>query len=302
MSLALSTLNLAKTYSNKLEALKGINLRVEKGDFFALLGSNGAGKTTAIGIIAGLLKRTSGEVLINGLDQKLHTNEVKKMIGLMPQEFNFNPHEPNMEILINQAGYFGIPRNDAKIQAEVLLKKMELWDRRFDVAQSLSGGMKRRLMLARALMHKPSILILDEPTAGVDVEIRQSMWHYLTQLNKEGMTIILTTHYLEEAESLCRNIAILNNGVLVEQSNMKKLLSKAKKQVIILDTVEKLNSNIKINDCDCKLIDDYTLQVALGDGTSISDVVSSLSAKNIHVSHLRSSQNRLEGLFLSLTS
>ncbi|MBT5984291.1 MAG: ABC transporter ATP-binding protein [Thiotrichales bacterium] len=302
MSLALSTLNLAKTYSNKLEALKGINLKVEKGDFFALLGSNGAGKTTAIGIIAGLLKRTSGEVLINGLDQKLHTNEVKKMIGLMPQEFNFNPHEPNMEILINQAGYFGIPRNDAKIQAEVLLKKMELWDRRFDVAQSLSGGMKRRLMLARALMHKPSILILDEPTAGVDVEIRQSMWHYLTQLNKEGMTIILTTHYLEEAESLCRNIAILNNGVLVEQSNMKKLLSKAKKQVIILDTVEKLNSNIKINDCDCKLIDDYTLQVALGDGTSISDVVSSLSAKNIHVSHLRSSQNRLEGLFLSLTS
>ena len=302
MSLALSTLNLAKTYSNKLEALNGINLRVEKGDFFALLGSNGAGKTTAIGIIAGLLKRTSGEVLINGLDQKLHTNEVKKMIGLMPQEFNFNPHEPNMEILINQAGYFGIPRNDAKIQAEVLLKKMELWDRRFDVAQSLSGGMKRRLMLARALMHKPSILILDEPTAGVDVEIRQSMWHYLTQLNKEGMTIILTTHYLEEAESLCRNIAILNNGVLVEQSNMKKLLSKAKKQVIILDTVEKLNSNIKINDCDCKLIDDYTLQVALGDGTSISDVVSSLSAKNIHVSHLRSSQNRLEGLFLSLTS
>mgnify|MGYP006411776075 FL=1 len=302
MSLALSTLNLAKTYSNKLEALKGINLRVEKGDFFALLGSNGAGKTTAIGIIAGLLKRTSGEVVINGLDQKLHTNEVKKMIGLMPQEFNFNPHEPNMEILINQAGYFGIPRNDAKIQAEVLLKKMELWDRRFDVAQSLSGGMKRRLMLARALMHKPSILILDEPTAGVDVEIRQSMWHYLTQLNKEGMTIILTTHYLEEAESLCRNIAILNNGVLVEQSNMKKLLSKAKKQVIILDTVEKLNSNIKINDCDCKLIDDYTLQVALGDGTSISDVVSSLSAKNIHVSHLRSSQNRLEGLFLSLTS
>ena len=302
MSLALSTLNLAKTYSNKLEALKGINLKVEKGDFFALLGSNGAGKTTAIGIIAGLLKRTSGEVVINGLDQKLHTNEVKKMIGLMPQEFNFNPHEPNMEILINQAGYFGIPRNDAKIQAETLLKKMELWDRRFDVAQSLSGGMKRRLMLARALMHKPSILILDEPTAGVDVEIRQSMWHYLTQLNKEGMTIILTTHYLEEAESLCRNIAILNNGVLVEQSNMKKLLSKAKKQVIILDTVEKLNSNIKINDCDCKLIDDYTLQVALGDGTSISDVVSSLSAKNIHVSHLRSSQNRLEGLFLSLTS
>jgi len=226
MPVALSTENLAKTYSNNLEALKGINLRVEKGDFFALLGSNGAGKTTAIGIISGLLKSSSGEVEINGLNQKNHSNEVKKMIGLMPQEFNFNPHEPNIEILINQAGYFGIPRKDAIIQADVLLKKMELWDRRFDVAQSLSGGMKRRLMLARALMHKPTILILDEPTAGVDVEIRQSMWQYLTQLNNDGMTIILTTHYLEEAESLCRNIAILNNGELVEQSNMKRLLAR----------------------------------------------------------------------------
>jgi len=226
MSLALSTENLTKTYSNKLKALKGVNLKVEQGDFFALLGSNGAGKTTAIGIISGLLKSTSGAVQINGLDQKAHANEVKRMIGLMPQEFNFNPHEPNIEILLNQAGYFGISRSEARTQAEVLLKKMELWDRRFDVAQSLSGGMKRRLMLARALMHKPSILILDEPTAGVDVEIRQSMWRYLTQLNNEGMTIILTTHYLEEAEALCRNIAILNNGNLVEQSNMKKLLLK----------------------------------------------------------------------------
>ena len=220
MPLALSTNHLAKTYSNNLEALKGINLKVEEGDFFALLGSNGAGKTTAIGIISGLLKSTSGEVEINGLNQKNHSNEVKKMIGLMPQEFNFNPHEPNIEILINQAGYFGIPRKDAKLQAELLLKKMELWDRRFDVAQSLSGGMKRRLMLARALIHRPKILILDEPTAGVDVEIRQSMWHYLTQLNDDGMTIILTTHYLEEAESLCRNIAILSNGELVLQLSL----------------------------------------------------------------------------------
>ena len=241
MPLALSTNHLAKTYSNNLEALKGINLKVEEGDFFALLGSNGAGKTTAIGIISGLLKSTSGEVEINGLNQKNHSNEVKKMIGLMPQEFNFNPHEPNIEILINQAGYFGIPRKDAKLQAELLLKKMELWDRRFDVAQSLSGGMKRRLMLARALIHRPKILILDEPTAGVDVEIRQSMWHYLTQLNDDGMTIILTTHYLEEAESLCRNIAILSNGELVLQSNMKKLLARAKRQVIIIDTIEKVS-------------------------------------------------------------
>ena len=302
MSLALSTENLVKTYSNNLEALKGIDLKVQEGDFFALLGSNGAGKTTAIGIISGLLKSTSGEVIISGMNQKNYSNDVKKMVGLMPQEFNFNPHEPNIEILINQAGYFGISKKEAKIQAEVLLKKMELWDRRFDVAQSLSGGMKRRLMLARALIHKPKILILDEPTAGVDVEIRQSMWHYLTQLNNEGMTIILTTHYLEEAESLCRNIAILDNGELVEQSNMKKLLASAKRQVIIIDTIEKIVGNIEIKHCDSTVLDENTLQVSQGEGISISDVVSALSNQNIHVSHVRSSQNRLEALFLSLTS
>jgi ABC-2 type transport system ATP-binding protein len=302
MSLALSTENLTKTYSNKLKALKGVNLKVEQGDFFALLGSNGAGKTTAIGIISGLLKSTSGAVQINGLDQKTHANKVKRMIGLMPQEFNFNPHEPNIEILLNLAGYFGISRSEAKTQAEVLLKKMELWDRRFDVAQSLSGGMKRRLMLARALMHKPSILILDEPTAGVDVEIRQSMWRYLTQLNNEGMTIILTTHYLEEAEALCRNIAILNNGNLVEQSNMKKLLLRAKRQVLILDTIETLPKNVTIDNCDCEILDENTLQVSQGESTSISDVISGLSSQNINVSHLRNSQNRLEALFISLTN
>jgi len=302
MALALSTEKLTKTYSNQLKALIGVNLKVEKGDFFALLGSNGAGKTTAIGIICGLLKSTSGSVEINGLDQKAHVSKIKRMIGLMPQEFNFNPHEPNIEILINQAGYFGIARNEAKIQAEKLLKKMELWDRRFDVAQSLSGGMKRRLMLARALMHEPEILILDEPTAGVDVEIRQSMWLYLKQLNKEGVTIILTTHYLEEAESLCRNIAILDKGELIEQSNMKKLLLKAKHQVLIIESIDKLPENIAIENCDCEIIDDYTLQVFQGESTSISDVVLALSAQDINVSHLRSAQNRLEALFLSLTN
>ena len=302
MALALSTEKLTKTYSNQLKALIGVNLKVEKGDFFALLGSNGAGKTTAIGIICGLLKSTSGSVEINGLDQKAHVSKIKRMIGLMPQEFNFNPHEPNIEILINQAGYFGIARNEAKIQAEKLLKKMELWDRRFDVAQSLSGGMKRRLMLARALMHEPEILILDEPTAGVDVEIRQSMWLYLKQLNKEGVTIILTTHYLEEAESLCRNIAILDKGELIEQSNMKKLLLKAKHQVLIIESIDKLSENIAIENCDCEIIDDHTLQVFQGESTSISDVVLALSTQNINVSHLRSAQNRLEALFLSLTN
>ena len=302
MALALSTEKLTKTYSNQLKALIGVNLKVEKGDFFALLGSNGAGKTTAIGIICGLLKSTSGSVEINGLDQKAHVNKIKRTIGLMPQEFNFNPHEPNIEILINQAGYFGIARNEAKIQAEKLLKKMELWDRRFDVAQSLSGGMKRRLMLARALMHDPEILILDEPTAGVDVEIRQSMWLYLKQLNKEGVTIILTTHYLEEAESLCRNIAILDKGELIEQSNMKKLLLKAKHQVLIIESIDKLSENIAIENCNCEIIDDYTLQVFQGESTSISDVVLALSTQNINVSHLRSAQNRLEALFISLTN
>ena len=302
MALALSTEKLTKTYSNQLKALIGVNLKVEKGDFFALLGSNGAGKTTAIGIICGLLKSTSGSVQINGLDQKEHVNKIKRMIGLMPQEFNFNPHEPNIEILINQAGYFGIARTEAKIQAEKLLKKMELWDRRFDVAQSLSGGMKRRLMLARALMHEPEILILDEPTAGVDVEIRQSMWLYLKQLNKEGVTIILTTHYLEEAESLCRNIAILDKGELIEQSNMKKLLLKAKHQVLIIESIDKLPENISIENCNCEILDDHTLQVFQGESTSISDVVLALSAQNINVSHLRSAQNRLETLFISLTN
>ena len=302
MALALSTEKLTKTYSNQLKALVGINLKVEKGDFFALLGSNGAGKTTAIGIICGLLKSTSGSVEINGLDQKKNVNKIKRMIGLMPQEFNFNPHEPNVEILINQAGYFGVPRSEAIIQAEKLLKKMELWDRRFDIAQSLSGGMKRRLMLARALMHKPEILILDEPTAGVDVEIRQSMWLYLKQLNKEGVTIILTTHYLEEAESLCRNIAILDKGELVEQSNMKKLLLKAKHQVLIVESIDKLPENIVVENCDCEILDDHTLQVFQGESTSISDVVVALSAQKINVSHLRSAQNRLERLFLSLTN
>jgi len=302
MALALSTEKLTKTYSNQLKALIGVNLKVEKGDFFALLGSNGAGKTTAIGIICGLLKSTSGSVEINGLDQKAHVNKIKRMIGLMPQEFNFNPHEPNIEILINQAGYFGISRTEAKIQAEQLLKKMELWDRRFDVAQSLSGGMKRRLMLARALMHEPEILILDEPTAGVDVEIRQSMWLYLKQLNKEGVTIILTTHYLEEAESLCRNIAILDKGELIEQSNMKKLLLKAKHQVLIIESIDEFPENITIENCDCEIIDDHTLQVFQGESTSISDVVLALSTQNINVSHLHSAQNRLEALFISLTN
>lgn len=302
MALALCTKVLSKTYSNGFEALKAVDLKVEKGDFFALLGSNGAGKTTAIGIICGLINASSGSVEVDGLDQRERVNDVKRKIGLMPQEFNFNPHEPNIEILINQAGYFGINRRDAAVRAEELLKKVNLWDRRREVPQSLSGGMKRRLMLARALMHSPDILILDEPTAGVDVEIRRSMWHFLKQLNQDGLTIILTTHYLEEAESMCRNIAILNEGEIVAQSSMKALLKKAQHQVLIFECVESLPSSISIKHCECEILDEHSLQISLPESTTISDVITKLLLQNISVANVRSAQNRLENLFLSLTS
>jgi len=302
MQVALSIQGLQKTYANQLEALKGINLQVDQGDFFALLGSNGAGKTTAIGIICGLLHKTHGKVKILGLDQDTHENEVKRLIGLMPQEFNFNPFEPVEEILINQAGFHGISKSMAKAQSDILLKKMQLWDKRLDQAKSLSGGMKRRLMLARALIHQPKILILDEPTAGVDVEIRRSMWAYLKELNREGMTIILTTHYLEEAESLCRNIAILNEGEVVEQTSMKKLLSKVSHQVLILESLSVLPKNIAQRRFTCERLDDHSLQVALESDINITDVLQDLSMQGISVDHVRSTQNRLETLFLCLTT
>ncbi len=301
MQVALSIQGLQKTYTNQLEALKGVNLQVEQGDFFALLGSNGAGKTTAIGIICGLLNKTAGDIEVLGFDQNTHGNEIKRLIGLMPQEFNFNPFEPIEEILINQAGYHGISRADSRVQAEIVLKRMQLWDKRFDMAKSLSGGMKRRLMLARALIHQPKILILDEPTAGVDVEIRRSMWAYLKELNREGMTIILTTHYLEEAESLCRNIAILNEGEVVEQTSMKKLLSKVAHQVIILESINVLPEQIKEDEFECERLDDYSLQVVLGSDINITDVLQNLAKQGVSVDHVRSAQNRLETLFLRLT-
>jgi len=301
MSNALLISNLTKIYANNVSALSQVNLCVKQGDFFALLGSNGAGKTTMIGIICSLLNKTSGEVSVLGLEQSKNLNQVKRMIGLMPQEFNFNPFEPIEEILINQAGYYGIDRQSAKARAETLLKRVELWDRRLDMAKSLSGGMKRRLMLARALIHQPKILILDEPSAGVDVEIRRSMWLFLKELNEQGMTIILTTHYLEEAELLCRNIAILDNGQVVEQSSMKSLLAKVSKQVLILESIEPLplvfpNLNFSIDK-----LDDYSIQVVL-DGMSISQALGELSSKGIEIEHVRSAQNRLETLFLHLTS
>ncbi|HIM58883.1 MAG TPA: ABC transporter ATP-binding protein [Gammaproteobacteria bacterium] len=301
MQVALSIQGLQKTYANNTEALKSINLQVDEGDFFALLGGNGAGKTTAIGIVCGLLNKTAGNVCVLGLDQDTHGNDIKRLIGLMPQEFNFDPFEPIEEILINQAGYHGISRSASRAQAEILLKRMQLWDKRFDIAKSLSGGMKRRLMLARALIHQPKILILDEPTAGVDVKIRHSIWAYLKEINRDGMTIILTTHYLEEAESLCRNIAILNEGEVVEQTSMKKLLSKVTHQIIILESTSTLPEYIKEDGFECERLDDYSLQVVLGSDINITDVLQNLAKQNVSVDHVRSAQNRLETLFLHLT-
>lgn len=302
MTSALRLQNLQKTYANDLHALKGIDLDIAAGDFFALLGSNGAGKTTAIGIICGLLNKTSGEVEVFGLNQQTQANDIKRLIGLMPQEFNFNPFEPIEEILINQAGYHGINRAQAKQNAQVLLKRIELWDKRKEMAKSLSGGMKRRLMLARALIHQPKILILDEPTAGVDVEIRRSMWDFLTELNAQGLTIILTTHYLEEAESLCRNIAILDQGEIVSQSSMKELLSEVSQHTLILESVEQLPAQIQAQDFNCSILDTHSLQVVLDQKLSITEVLATLAEQGIKVKHIRSVQNRLETLFLSLTN
>ncbi|MBT6967042.1 MAG: ABC transporter ATP-binding protein [Candidatus Thioglobus sp.] len=301
MTEALLISNLTKTYANNMQALSRVNLSVKQGDFFALLGSNGAGKTTMIGIICSLLNKSSGKVQVLGKDQSQHLNEVKRMIGLMPQEFNFNPFEPIEEILINQAGYYGIDRCTAKAQAKILLKRIELWDKRLDMAKSLSGGMKRRLMLARALIHQPKILILDEPSAGVDVEIRRSMWDFLRELNAQGVTIILTTHYLEEAESLCRNIAILDKGIIIEQTSMKKLLARVSQQVLILESVKRLPNTLPELDFKIELLDDYSIQVVL-DEVSISQALNALSVKGIEIEHVRSAQNRLETLFLRLTS
>jgi ABC-2 type transport system ATP-binding protein len=298
---ALLISNLTKTYANNVQALSKANLRVERGDFFALLGSNGAGKTTMIGIICSLLNQSSGSVEVLGKNQATELNAVKRMIGLMPQEFNFNPFEPIEEILINQAGYHGIERSEAKVRAENLLKRVELWGKRSDMAKSLSGGMKRRLMLARALIHQPKILILDEPSAGVDVEIRRSMWAYLKELNAAGMTIILTTHYLEEAESLCRNIAILDKGKVIEQTSMKKLLARVSQQVLILESSQILPNVLPTLNFTVERLDDYSLQVVL-DGVSISYALNLLSAEGVEIEHVRSTQNRLETLFLRLTS
>ena len=300
MSKALHITNLSKTYGNGFTALKGVSLSVEKGDFFALLGANGAGKSTMIGIISSLVNKTAGDVSIHGFDLDTQRSQAKAMIGLVPQEFNFNVFEPVEEILLNQAGYYGVPRKEAKVRAKQLLEQLELWDKRSNMASELSGGMKRRLMIARALIHRPQLLILDEPTAGVDIEIRRSMWDFLKKLNEAGITIILTTHYLEEAESLCRNIAIINKGDIVENTSMKSLLSHLQTETFILDLKEPLGNLPETDEFILRQVDSFTLEVELNKEHSINRIFEVLNTYGIRVSSLRNKTNRLEELFIDL--
>ncbi len=293
MANALSIQSLTKTYANGFQALKGISLEVREGDFFALLGPNGAGKSTTIGIICSLVTKTSGKIHIFEHDTDQDFSRAKREIGLVPQEFNFNVFEPVEEILVNQASYFGIERKTAFRQAERFLKQLGLWEKRREQARDLSGGMKRRLMIARALVHQPRLLILDEPTAGVDIEIRRSMWRFLQQLNQNGTTIILTTHYLEEAESLCRNIGIIDEGELIENTTMKQLLSQ-------LDIRSPLGGVPAFKQDCVRLVDETTLEADISRDSSINFLFDELSKNGIEVLSMRNKTNRLEQLFVHM--
>ena len=297
---ALTIENLSKVYENGFEALKGISLEVEQGDFFALLGPNGAGKSTTIGIICSLVAKTGGRVSVFDVDIDRDFPAAKKYIGIVPQEFNFNTFEKGLDIVANQAGYYGLPRKLALQRAEKYLRALGLWDKRDVPSRMLSGGMKRRLMIARALVHEPRLLILDEPTAGVDIEMRRSMWDFLKKINAEGTTIILTTHYLEEAEALCRHIAIINNGEIVEHSSVKGLLRRLHREVFILDCVEELPDTIAIDGFIVHRVDQHTLEVEVEKGQHINEVFAALDDRHIHISSMRNRANRLEEMFVKL--
>ncbi len=300
-SLALQASGLRKVYGNGVEALKGVSLDVVEGDFFALLGPNGAGKSTLIGIVSSLVNLGEGEVRVFGHDLRTQRAAVKASIGLVPQEFNFNQFEKPIDIVINQAGFYGVPRRIATDRAEKYLNALSLWDKRDAVSRTLSGGMKRRLMIARAMVHEPRLLILDEPTAGVDIEIRRSMWTYLRALNRAGTTIILTTHYLEEAESLCRNVAIIDHGRIIEKSTTKELLSKLDREIFVLDLVDPLHQQPSIPGYEVSRIDDTTLEVDLPRGTALNRLFAGLDQAGIQISSMRNKSNRLEELFVRLT-
>jgi len=295
---ALNISGLIKTYKGGVQALKGIDLTVEQGDFFALLGPNGAGKSTTIGVISALVNKTSGKVSVFGHDVDTELEAAKSCIGLVPQEFNFNQFETVLQIVVNQAGYYGVPRSIAKERAEKYLTQLDLWEKRNSPARTLSGGMKRRLMIARSLMHEPKLLILDEPTAGVDIEIRRSMWQFLEEINQQGVTIILTTHYLEEAEMLCRNIAIIDKGVIVENTSIKALLSKLNIETFILD-LAKDAPEIQLKGVEFR-INGTELEIDVLKEEGLNQVFSQLSEQGIQVMSMRNKANRLEELFVRL--
>ena len=301
MTIAISIKDLDKTYANGVEALKEVSLEVQQGDFFALLGPNGAGKSTTIGVISTLINKSGGSVEVFGRSVDTHIYETKLDLGVVPQEINFSQFERVKDIVLTQAGYYGLPRKLAKERCDKYLKKLGLWEKRFDRSRSLSGGMKRRLMIARALVHEPRLLILDEPTAGVDIELRRSMWGFLTEINANGTTIILTTHYLEEAEQMCRNIAIIDEGEIIENTSMKKLIAELDSQVFILDTPNEIKTKpeITIDDALIHRIDAHSFEVKVPSSKLINEVFKELDKQGIEISSMRNKTNRLEQLFLS---
>ena len=300
---ALEIANLQKTYASGLQALKGIDLSVEQGDFFALLGPNGAGKSTCIGIVSGLVNKTAGSVRIFGHSIDDEFIQARSMLGSVPQEFNFNSFEPVEEIVINQAGYYGVPSREARRETETYLRQLGLWQHRRSQARRLSGGMKRRLMIARALVHKPRLLILDEPTAGVDIELRRSMWEFLEQINARGTTIILTTHYLEEAERMCRNVAIIDEGNIVQQGSMSRLLSQLNSETFVLYLRDRLNALPRLDGFDhVAQLDENSIEVEVPENCSINDLIRALEQQDIVVARMRNKVNRLEELFVKMTT
>ena len=297
---ALSIKNLTKIYSNGFKALDGIDLTVNSGDFYSLLGPNGAGKTTVIAIVCSLVNKTMGNIRVFDHDIETRLEEAKMNIGMVPQEVNFNTFDTPLNIVVNQAGYYGIERNIALKRAKEYLGELRLWEKRNDNARSLSGGMKRRLMIARALIHQPKLLILDEPTAGVDIEIRRSMWKFLRSINNNGTTIILTTHYLEEAESLCRNVAIIDDGKIIQDTSMNSLLRQLKQETFILSVENELTTKPKLGDFECNLLDSQNLEVIIDSNHGINELFELLNSQNIKINSMRNKSNRLEELFLKV--
>jgi len=300
MVAALAVSNLREVYAMGFEALKGITLSVEEGDFFALLGPNGAGKSTTLGIVSGLVQKSSGAATIMGHDVNGDAFAARRALGVVPQEFNFNQFEKVYDIVVTQAGYFGLRPTEAKESATELLKALDLWDKRDQQSRMLSGGMKRRLMIARALVHKPKVLILDEPTAGVDIELRRSMWEFMQRLNKQGTTIILTTHYLEEAEQLCRNIAIINKGEIVQCTSKRALLSQLTTETFVFDLCAPLPEGVALDDYQAQTPSPESLEVTVEKGQSINSIFAQLTAKGVEVQSMRTKSNRLEELFVNL--